>query len=209
MKIKEFPYKSFKIEIHTDEDTQNSREWDNLGIMVCWHRRYNLGDLQPKYNSIDFLRDLAADYHQDIENATADEIEEILEKNFIILPLFLYDHSGLRIKVGNFRGLLPQGHAEFDTMQVGFIYVSGKTIKKEYGADNVKNREMARKVLVGEVETYDQYLSGDVYSYIIYDDEENNLDSVCGFFGLEYCEEQAELAADYCVENANKEACLI
>ncbi|MCX4363931.1 MAG: hypothetical protein OSJ74_11235 [Clostridia bacterium] len=35
---------NYKLEVFRDEDAENPREWENLGKMVCWHRRYNLGD---------------------------------------------------------------------------------------------------------------------------------------------------------------------
>ena len=49
-----------EIESYTDEDgnrvtiwqdeffDSNPRDWDNLGVMACWHRRYDLGDEQPQ-----------------------------------------------------------------------------------------------------------------------------------------------------------------
>ena len=112
----------------------------------------------------------------------------------IILHVYLYDHSGLRIKVGSFQGLLSQGHAEFDSGQVGFIYVTHETIKKEYGKVDKKNLETAERVLRGEIATLDQYLRGDVYGFIIKEakscetckhTEYETVDSCWGFYGIE------------------------
>ena len=36
----------FKVKIFHDSAPQSPREWDNLGTMVCWHRKYCLGDEQ-------------------------------------------------------------------------------------------------------------------------------------------------------------------
>ncbi|MHC4619185.1 MAG: hypothetical protein ACYTEQ_15685 [Planctomycetota bacterium] len=33
-----------KVRIEQDPDAESPREWDNLGIMVCFHGRYTLGD---------------------------------------------------------------------------------------------------------------------------------------------------------------------
>jgi hypothetical protein len=38
----EFQGKTIKVSY--DEDAESPRDWDNLGTMVCFHRRYNLGD---------------------------------------------------------------------------------------------------------------------------------------------------------------------
>jgi hypothetical protein len=42
--VEEMEYKGYKIKIVFDEDIWSPRDWDNLGTMVCWHRRYKLGD---------------------------------------------------------------------------------------------------------------------------------------------------------------------
>ena len=45
--------------IHPDENPLNPRkDWDNFGKMICWHRRYDLGDDHDYDDSIDLLRDL-------------------------------------------------------------------------------------------------------------------------------------------------------
>lgn len=38
--------KRYAIIMKYDQDPINPREYDNLGTMVCWHPRYNLGDKQ-------------------------------------------------------------------------------------------------------------------------------------------------------------------
>lgn len=55
--------------------------------------------------------------------------------------------------------------------------------------------------MVAEVETYDQYLTGDVYGYVI-ESEDGTVDDSCwGFFGLDHCigeaKEAAKLEAEY------------
>ena len=45
----------YKLSVFRDEDAPNPREWDNLGRMVCWHRRYNLGDEHSFEDVEDFL----------------------------------------------------------------------------------------------------------------------------------------------------------
>jgi hypothetical protein len=183
-------YKGYTIEVEQDVDAPDPRkEFDNLGVMVCWHRRYDLGDVK-------------AESYQE----TPDEFIEWAEKNAknvaLILPLYLYDHSGLRIKVGGFAGLLPEGHAEFDTMQVGFIYVTKDALRKEYSKQRLSKKMLAHacKVLRGEIEEYDQYLSGDVWNYVI----EELDDSVCGCFGYDYCLKEAQSAIDYHIEHSAK-----
>ena len=50
-------YKGHTIDIHYDEDPQNPRDdyfCDNLGIMVCFHNRYDLGDSDHGYKKNEY-----------------------------------------------------------------------------------------------------------------------------------------------------------
>lgn len=51
-------------------------------------------------------------------------------------------------------------------------------------------RERAVDLLIGEVAEYDQYLTGDVWGYVVGDD------SCWGFYGREYCEQEAKSVVD-------------
>ena len=164
------------LKITQDIDPISPREWDNLGHMICFHRNYELGDKHE---------------------LTVDELLDIVNrKDVIALPLWLYDHSGLRIKVGDFYGLLPQGHARFDTMKVGFIYVTLEEVRENFGVKRVTRqwREQAIQVLKGEVEDYDTYLRGDVWAFTLYDVKTCNLgeehlefvDGCGGFYGTDF-----------------------
>jgi hypothetical protein len=42
--IKTTRKENYILEIFPDEPYESPREWDNLGTMICFHRRYNLGD---------------------------------------------------------------------------------------------------------------------------------------------------------------------
>jgi hypothetical protein len=130
-------------------------------------------------------------------------IEEDLEKNYVILPLYLYDHSGITMSTGAFS-------CPWDSGEVGFIYVSMERARQEFGGLNTGSgtaeevRARAESYLKGEVETYDQYLTGDVWGYRIFetaseeDDEEGEeLDSCWDFFGMDYCREEARSNAEY------------
>jgi hypothetical protein len=156
------------IKVFIDEDPQSPRNMDNAGTMLCFHRRYNLGD-KSDLNSSDF--------------AGWDEIAKYLVKEgaIVILPLYLYDHSGITIATTPF-------HCPWDSGQVGFIYISRARAVAEWGKKlcTSKVRAMATKCLQAEVETYDKYISGEVYGYEIEDGEGNQIDSCWGFYDRDY-----------------------
>ena len=197
--IESIDYKSCVIEVYPDFDPQNPREWDNLGIIVCSHGRYELGEEQFDKNRIDYYSsfdELFADYinlkykivdPKEYDTSNETEIQKVwkwIDKNLLYAPLYLYDHSVLRMKIGSFYGLLPQGHAEFDSGQVGFIYVDKEKLRKEYGKRITKNiKEKAMQVLNGEIDTYDSYVSGQIYGYMAKDSKGEDINSCWGFFG--------------------------
>jgi hypothetical protein len=133
-------YRGHEIEIKQDENAESPREWDNLGTMVCFHRRY-LGDEHT---------------------FTVEEVKDILDrKDVIALPLYLYDHSGITMSCKPFS-------CPWDSGQVGIIFADYEKIRKEFSVTRVgaKLREKVRKILISEVETYDTYLRGEVYGYV-------------------------------------------
>ena len=178
--VKEEIVKGFTVKVIQDTDCPESpREWDNLGTMVCWHRRYDLGD---KHNFSD---------NEDFQ-------EWLKENKCVVLPLFLYDHSGITMNTGGFS-------CQWDSGQVGWIYVTEENIKKEYSVKRIskKLRERVREYLRAEVKTYDQFLTGEVYGYVV---EETN-DSCWGFYDIEDCFNEGKSMAEYHYKKKIKQHC--
>lgn len=89
------------LKIYYDTFPGSPREWDNFGTMVCWHRHYNLGDDHSYRTPTDFWYTMAEVIVGDsdkVENMTEERREEIVRNNVIILPLYLYDHSGITMR---------------------------------------------------------------------------------------------------------------
>lgn len=159
------------LKIYMDDDPVNPRkEWDNFGHMVCFHRQYDLGD-EDKHG-------IDAEYH-----SSWNEMGKYLIKKCgaaVILPLYLYDHSGITMRTHCF-------HDGWDSGQVGFIYATRKDILENWPATIPKKLtkdliEKAYNLLRTEVQEYDDYLTGNVYGYIL----EENGDEICscwGYFG--------------------------
>lgn len=117
----------------------------------------------------------------------------------VILPLYLYDHSGLSISTASFK-CDPQG---WDTSAIGYIYITRKQVEKEYGWKVItkERREKLITYLKGEVKTYDSYLRGDVWGYTITGPDGENVDGCWGFYGYDYCREEAKAVVDYTITN--------
>lgn len=174
-------YKNYMLVVDQDDYSENPKEWDNIGTMLCWHRLYRLGDEHDYASPRDFLEEMVEPYievNTDLENISDSEILSILRENdFIILPIYLLDHSGLSISVSDFGD-------KWDSGQIGWIYVSPEKIKKEYGAVNENTKKAAQKELKAEIEIYDSVLRGNVWYFTLYDTNiREMIDSIGGFIG--------------------------
>ena len=113
--MKEFKLPNNRIlKVERDDYPLNPREdWDNFGNMICFHRNYSLGDyeLSKEYEPNDYYK-----------------LKK--RKDVVILPLYLYDHSGITINTTGFS-------CRWDSGQVGFIYVTHEEIRKEFGVKRV------------------------------------------------------------------------
>jgi len=165
------------INIVADYDSESPREWDNLGKMICFHRNYTLGDKHEIK-------------HEDYDGW--DEMESHLAKEYdaVILPVYLYDHSGITINTTGF-------NCPWDSGQVGFICVSKKQAREMYGWKNITKarKELLATYLIGEVETFDQYLRGDICGFEILDSDGEVEDSCYGFYSEEDAMAEAKAAA--------------
>jgi len=245
MVAQQAPYTLFIVD---DNQPMNPREdCDPFGKMVCFHRRYNLGDEHDHSEPRDFLHstlfdkyayDPKADYGKPVYdfikqgNAKEARLEynrstrewELLENNhwdtnndwypssaysaslkgkdvpdsflddclstlrmseltaligqmngMVILPLYLYDHSGITMNTGGFS-------CPWDSGQVGWIYADYEKIKENYGEVTPETIERARSMLESEVKSYDLFLTGQCYGFKLYEGE-NQIDSCWGFLG--------------------------
>jgi hypothetical protein len=139
--------------------------FDNIGTMICFHDRHELGD------------DHEFSDHSDVMQYLQEQGDKV-----IWCPLYLYEHGGITMNTVPFS-------CQWDSGQVGIIYAESEKIYKiiDNWTTDFKNEfypgmsdsEIALEILKQEVETYDHYLTGSVYGYSI----EENDDSCWGFYG--------------------------
>ena len=131
--------------------------------MICFHRNYKLGD-------------------ENINDYTVEDIRKIENsKDYVSLPLYLYDHSGITMNTTGFT-------CRFDSGRIGLIFVSKERIREEYGWKNLTSKRVKQieGYLKGEVELYNCCISGQVYCYDIEKDGEDIGQSCGGFLGYDH-----------------------
>jgi hypothetical protein len=163
---REYP-NGWKIEIHLDQDPWNPREWDNLGTMVTWHQRYTLGDEQA--NPSDFDEDLD-DFVRSLKSERGARC---------VMPLYLFDHSGLSMSTDDLSFRMWDS-AGWDWGMVGLIFTTTERLRA-MACDKWKSKRI-RKALRDEVTTYDDYLNGNVYGFVIRNPRGEETDSCWGFY---------------------------
>jgi hypothetical protein len=121
---------------------------------------------------------------------TIEECDRLLVKEKCIsLPIYMYDHSGITIRTYPFE-------CPWDSGQIGYIYVTYAQILKELDIKRLspKARKWAYNLLRGEINVYNQYLTGEVYGYVIEKtvhcdhckkDSVEIIDSCWGFYGFD------------------------
>jgi hypothetical protein len=166
MILKEVKNEKGKLKIYCDEDAESPREWNNLSKMVCFHREYSLGD----------------NHNYDSKNYSSwEEVAEAIKRDYDIaamLPLYLYDHSGITISTTPFS-------CPWDSGQVGWAFITKEDLREEFEIKKItkKFREKAREIILGEVSIYDEYLRGEVYRYVLEDISGETVDSCWSIYG--------------------------
>lgn len=92
-------------------------------------------------------------------------LERLAGKSLVYwMPLYLYDHSGITMSTGPFA-------CPWDSGQVGIIYVTRRKAEQEMprwdGEDESDWEQRVCQALRSEVAVYDQYLTGDVYGFVL------------------------------------------
>jgi len=173
-----------RVRIVRDECPHESpRDWDGNATLIASHRRYDLGDKNT---------DLKVPFD---ELNGWDEVKAYIIKEAgpiaAILPVYLFNHSGLALSTTGFGAQDPQ---RWDWGQVGFIFTTKAAVRDWWGCKQVTKKivERCENSMRSELETYEQYLNGEVYGFIAekltcekcgtYEQEE----SCWGFYGSDW-----------------------
>ena len=185
-------YNGHHINICYDDDAGNPRKmFDNLGTLYTAHRRY-----RPEKEFDD---------HFDIDKVFDGRIGNFREsflKEYIALPVYLYEHSGTTVSTSPFS-------CPWDSGFFGIIAVPLDKVRREYGWKSItaERRKRIEEYLQGEIKTLDDYYTGEVFGYRITpeDDDSNELASCWGFYGME-CLKEMEAECRHIIDGLNKAA---
>ena len=185
-------HRGYDIGIYYDTSPESPREWDNLGTFYTAHCRYRPEKEFDEY----FRREEVFDRYGDFSDS--------FEKKYIALKIYLYYHSGQTISSSPFS-------CPWDSGLFGIVAVSVEKVKKEYGWKllTAARRRKIEEYLQGEIDTYDNYLRGEVYGYRITpaDDKDDVLESCWGYYGksgLEQLEDECRDMIDHLISEKER-----
>lgn len=182
-----------EVEYDPGASANNPREWDNISVIAArGDTRYAIGDEGSGDEK----------FSPDTFHGNPDLLRRFLgiaRNAAVVLPLSLYDHSAVKLYVGNH--LLPgetpaPGGGGWDTTYMGYVYVTREKVIEEYGDLSPESLKKAAEVAGNEIETYSDFLNGWVYSWVVTDAAGNTIDSCGGVFDLDYAIEEARECAN-------------
>jgi hypothetical protein len=180
-------YKGYFIKIDNDNDgfADNPGDWGNTDSFLVYDHR---------------------DFFVEQKGFDPEDIFEVMQTGkklfdgYFYFPVYAYIHSGVSLQLKRWFNGVPQGHNQFDVSFKGFALV-----KKEKGSYTM---EKAYKIAEGIVETWNDYLSGNVWNFRTEDKNGNFIDSCCGFYGdpeKSGLMDEAKSSIDFEIKKRNKD----
>ena len=174
------------VELHYDPDPWSPAEWDQMAEMVAGPR------LARHYT----LTKLTTDGTEDeaIERGGARLLTRYLRlvEGAEVVPFRFDDYgaNGARLYT-----------LDDDDHPSGFFRVTREKLIEEYGDDSEESRAKARRVIESEAKSWDSYLQGEVYAFVVKNQDGEHVESLWGIYddtpGLEYLRSEATSAAEW------------
>lgn len=170
------------LKVYVDPYPQNPLEWFDLGTVAYKHSHYKLGT-EVINDPIDWLEEkLGIPHKREYTNQRLKFLEDrFLNRDYIGLPLYLYDHSGITISTTPFS-------CPFDSGQVGYIYTSKENIREIYGYKQItqERRKHILRVFEQVIHEFDMYIRGEHYGFVVEDENGDEIESNWGYIGADF-----------------------
>lgn len=181
---------NFAVSYNEEEEV-----WQLIGDYIPWNSKEVKRSVYGECDKRDWLED---DILENLD--TADLLTMLTEKDYVFLPIAMYEHSDITIWCGS---KWDHFDAQWDCSDIGFIYTTKKRLD-EVGAPYAEEnwRDVAAKDMKAEVDYYDEYIQGNVYCFFDetfdpYSQEWEDGKSCGGFISGKWGEELArEIAND-------------
>jgi len=195
--------KEYKLYIWNDEDSLSPRDKDNLWTILCDYKKYNLWDEQFNSSYWELMENNFAIHINkkydicdidDYYNLTTKEFNKIwqwIEKNIFYDILSFTNYSDINLYIGH-----PKD--KWNSWYIWYIYCHKDKIREDFNIKYISEvfKNKTYDIFKWEIETYNQYLSWEIYEYIFEErevkiidwkefyTERENIDSCWWFYSL-------------------------
>ena len=179
--------KTFKKTINTprlvieyDNDAESPRNWDNLGFFFTKEGEYKSpdGNDNALYSIMLATEEEATDAESHIK-LIKKEAKKQGENIVAIYPVYKYEHSAVVYKRGTARG--------FDYSNCGFYIVTKESMNY---IGTPRKKKIIEKIIDQELQTYTNWLNGEVYRFTLYGKDGEEVDCSGGYYDIEDIREQ-------------------
>jgi len=177
-----YPRKVARLEIKRDEFAPNPR----TSITPMWH-------------FVNWDRNHSFDWSDDPNRFEDEDLDRHFRNEYEAIDYIESFGLGFRIQIGhNYDGELRTGY------DGGYAFITWDEIRNEYsGMSDEEALVKARAYLQGEIETYNQWVTGDTWGYIAYDENGEKMGDCWGYYGkdeIEYIKSSVGATPDTIVE---------
>lgn len=168
------------------QDEHPSPPWDMTDQYVFFS---NITRYQMSMNTKKDLEDF--NVNNDL-NKTMKAIKKHLGKGWSLFVVYSYIHSGIALSLSN------TSYPFTDPWDAGIGGVLA--VRTTGGRENFH----IRKVAQGYIDELNSYFCGDVWEYVVKDESGNVLDSVGGYYGKKYAEEDGQSSLNILQQHENQ-----
>lgn len=166
-----------RLKIVQDTGAESPRNWSTLGYFITVEHSYGSPDGDPEG-----LRETINMAQIGVRNVQEhmEKIKQLRGEDIVyIAPITRYEHGNVQYLLGAYSG--------WDYSVCGFYIVTKK--QRDDFDDTWRSREVReeeyRKVIEGELNSYNAWVNGEVYCFQLFDDKGNIEDSLYGLYSVE------------------------
>jgi len=176
--LEQFEVDGLVVKICLDPEPESPDQWENDNGVLIVTTRNRYFDVTPKGWNASELEAIFKACDTQTRKYKHDG------QYYHVRRLYAYIHSGVALSLGR----AGQFADQWDSGLIGAVCIKVGVVGHGW-------KHGITACAVNLISTWNDYLSGSVYGYLIEDKEETLIDSCWGFYGLDYCKEQAIVAA--------------
>jgi len=134
-----------------------------------------------------------------------DEAREMMEADPCIVPLAYYEHGNCLWMVAE--GPHPAGvEFQWDGTRFAGIWIPDDWVRESYqGQDSKTRQQWMVERAASCCKVYTKWCNGEIYYFVVTDEDDEVVDSCSGMYSLEYCIDYAREAAESAVARRTEE----